>query len=408
MNGTCLILCIFTVALFSATDTRNKSTYPILNTGLICSKYRRLKGTEAAGNFCEKNPKLLKAIMSGVNLGTKECQHQLRYRQWNCSTNPKILTKIMSEDTPEAGFVNAITAAAVTYAVAELCSTGSIADCSCHSIGTIRSSKLKDRSNGYENRNNNNSIKVATTVARRSNDCIDSVNYGYQISKLFVDTWQQLAGGKKRDVKSLIKLHNTRIGRLITLKSARIVCKCHGISGSCLLKTCWKKLPKFREIGRRLKMKFDHAVKVGSGNGRNNNNKLFVVLAGGDSSSTTGNGSVVVNRRSVYKNNVVVRRAFNRTIVASRLLKTSLVYAENSPDFCRAEFGSAATSTVIVGRPCLIDSSNRMETCQRVCCDRGSKRTTLNRQLPCRCKFVWCCKVVCDVCSKPNDEYVCV
>lgn len=39
-------------------------------------------------------------------------------------------------------------------------------------------------------------------------------------------------------------------------------CLCHGISGSCQLKTCWKTLPQFREIGDTLMKKYTKAKKV--------------------------------------------------------------------------------------------------------------------------------------------------
>lgn len=39
-------------------------------------------------------------------------------------------------------------------------------------------------------------------------------------------------------------------------------CKCHGISGSCTVRTCWRKLPSFRQIGDALMKKYYRARPV--------------------------------------------------------------------------------------------------------------------------------------------------
>ena len=39
-------------------------------------------------------------------------------------------------------------------------------------------------------------------------------------------------------------------------------CKCHGVSGSCSVKTCWKGLPDLEEIASDLKSKYLAAIKV--------------------------------------------------------------------------------------------------------------------------------------------------
>jgi hypothetical protein len=42
----------------------------------------------------------------------------------------------------------------------------------------------------------------------------------------------------------------------------KIDCKCHGVSGSCELRTCWRAMPTFRKVGDVIKEKFDGATEV--------------------------------------------------------------------------------------------------------------------------------------------------
>ena len=39
-------------------------------------------------------------------------------------------------------------------------------------------------------------------------------------------------------------------------------CRCHGVSGSCEFKTCWRSLPRFADVGDYLKVKIqEHDTK---------------------------------------------------------------------------------------------------------------------------------------------------
>ena len=111
--------------------------------------------------------------------------------------------------------------------------------------------------------------------------CADNVQHGYKKSREFMDARYR----KRGDLKTQVMLHNNEVGRLVshsfhgqffksiqmrffypTKKAVknymRTECKCHGLSGSCTLRTCWRKMPLFRDVGNRLKEKFDGAAKV--------------------------------------------------------------------------------------------------------------------------------------------------
>lgn len=42
----------------------------------------------------------------------------------------------------------------------------------------------------------------------------------------------------------------------------KLECKCHGISGSCTMRTCWRELRDFRHVGTYLKNRYNGAVQV--------------------------------------------------------------------------------------------------------------------------------------------------
>lgn len=42
-------------------------------------------------------------------------------------------------------------------------------------------------------------------------------------------------------------------------KHVKLKCKCHGVSGSCSMRTCWRAMQEFAVVGDFLKMKFDKA-----------------------------------------------------------------------------------------------------------------------------------------------------
>lgn len=133
-------------------------------------------------------------------------------------------------DTRETGFVNAITAAGVTYAVTRACTMGDLVECSCDknhrrqsgSSGTI------DNSLGGGVSSNNNvesqtlvnirpSKKFGKNIIMPDGDwewggCGDNVNFGFRKSKDFLDSRYR----RRSDIKTLVKLHNNDAGRLVS------------------------------------------------------------------------------------------------------------------------------------------------------------------------------------------------
>ncbi|KAH8272025.1 hypothetical protein KR018_007040, partial [Drosophila ironensis] len=185
--------------------------------------------------------------------------------------------------------------------------------------------------------------------------------------------------------RSLMNLHNNEAGRRAVIKKTRITCKCHGVSGSCSLITCWQQLSSIREIGDYLRVKYEEATKVKM----NKRGRLQV-------------------KDSQFK----IPTAHD------------LIYLDESPDWCRTSnmlqwpgifvfIKHKVTKLIYLyifkgthGRVCRKNSSG-LESCAILCCGRGYNTKNIIVNERCSCKFHWCCHVKCEVCTKVLDEHTC-
>lgn len=149
-------------------------------------------------------------------------------------------------------------------------------------------------------------------------------------------------------------------------------CKCHGLSGSCEVKTCWWSQPDFRAIGDFLKDKYDSASEM-----------------------------VVEKHRESRGWVETLRPRYTYFKVPT---ERDLVYYEASPNFCEPnpETGSFGTRD----RTCNV-SSHGIDGCDLLCCGRGHNARTERRREKCHCVFHWCCYVSCQECARVYDVHTC-
>ncbi|XP_023695722.1 protein Wnt-6-like isoform X2 [Paramormyrops kingsleyae] len=322
---------------------------PAMDSNGICQKSRRTAGNQAA--LCQSQPEVLYAVARGTSLGVRECQHQFRHHQWNCTQQGKSFRRILQQDIRETAFVFAVVAAGSVHTVTQACSSGELLQCGCEDPHGRRPPQLP-------------ATFGKQGIIWEWGGCGDDVEFGFEASRRFMDTKRRKT---KSDVRTLIDLHNYEAGRLAVRNHMWTECKCHGLSSSCSLKTCWRKMPHFREVGDRLLQRYNSAFRVmGSNDGG------MLVPAGQGVKPPDG---------------------------------LDLVYSDESPDFCLPcrRTGSLGTG----GRAC--DSRvTGMGGCRQLCCGRGHKKETQLVELNCLCRFYWCCTVECEKCSTSKNLTLCL
>ncbi|XP_076289080.1 protein Wnt-7b isoform X5 [Lasioglossum baleicum] len=355
---------------------------------------------------CRKAPHAMPAVGEGAELGLRECRHQFRHHRWNCShvANDQVFGHVVVVGSREAAFTYAISSAGVTYAVTAACSRGNITACGCEP--TVSRTRKELPPNGWE-----------------WGGCSADVTYGMRFARRFLDA-REVEG----DARSLMNLHNNKAGRKIVKALLQTECKCHGVSGSCTVRTCWRTLPSFRQIGDALMKKYYRAKPVvaitppppptiQSLDTLYSTSSEMPPILGNDAKTQGKPNDIGKSRhdRQPPKKAVKPRRphlVLKRTkssggpaIGQKRIPKRSeLVFLQSSPNYCEPDLAHGSLGTQ--GRYCN-RTSKGTDGCDLMCCGRGYNTHQFTRTWQCRCKFHWCCRVHCETCTERTEEYTC-
>ena len=161
-------------------------------------------------------------------------------------------------------------------------------------------------------------------------------------------------------------------------RKTKMVCKCHGLSGDCSIRTCWQQVSAFRGIGNYLKQRYRKAKFV----------NYF------DGELRQGNDA--------------------RTRQLAVFSKKQLAFLQKSPNYCREDPILKIKGTK--GRQCARGKNkndltiSERKSCRSLCrsCGYKVKGVTVQTSTTCNCKFRWCCKVKCDKCESKQNNYYCV
>ncbi|XP_076302994.1 protein Wnt-10b-like [Lasioglossum baleicum] len=339
--------------------------------------------TKEQRELCHRNPDVTVAAIKGLQMAISECQHQFMWHRWNCSSlTPSSRTQqssvLLQRGYRETAFAFAISAAGVAHSVARACSMGRLLSCGCDPSSYKGKPPAKARGTQW-----------------KWGGCSHNLDYGMEFSRQFLDMRERVG-----DIQSTVNLHNNQAGRLAVASNMQVRCKCHGMSGSCELKTCWKVAPDFRIVGKTLKDRFRNAVLVAQsnlgsvtpltrvrGSRRRRPDRQRQRKHRGGSGGGGGGGSGGGGRK---------RRP--------RDLAKQLFYYQKSPNFCERDQTADIPGTA--GRRCNKTSSGG-DGCGSLCCGRGYNVVRQRRVERCRCKFHWCCYVQCQNCTVEEWITVC-
>ncbi|XP_074594979.1 protein Wnt-7b-like isoform X2 [Brevipalpus obovatus] len=282
-------------------------------------------------DVCQKNPEIISAVAHGARQGIAECQNRFSNDRWNCSFEGERnnLSNVLRIGSRETAFFYAMVSSGVVHTLAHACGQGTMMDCSCERE------------------------KIASKYGWKWGGCSDNVKYAMKIAKLFVDSPEKAMLRKTGDISAIMNLHNNRAGRL-TVKNRMVKkCRCHGVSGTCGLKTCWHSLPTLHSIGEALK----RAIKV------------------------------------------------RRRVRALEVGREDLVHIQKSPDYCVRDPSRGILGTS--GRRCN-NTSEGPDGCSTLCCERGYDTQMITQTSQCNCQFVWCCEVKCSTCETVEEVHTCL
>ncbi|XP_032500023.1 protein Wnt-10b isoform X1 [Phocoena sinus] len=341
---------------------------PPLTANTVCLTLSGLSKRQLG--LCLRSPDVTASALQGLHIAVHECQHQLRDQRWNCSAlegggRLPHHSAILKRGFRESAFSFSMLAAGVMHAVATACSLGKLVSCSCGWKGSGEQDRLRAKlmqlqalSRGKSFPHSLPSPGPGSGPSPGPQDtwewggCNHDMDFGEKFSRDFLDSREA-----PRDIQARMRIHNNRVGRQVVTENLKQKCKCHGTSGSCQFKTCWRSAPEFRVVGAALRERLGRAIFIDT---HNRNSGAF------------------------------------QPRLRPRRLSGELVYFEKSPDFCERDptMGSPGTRDRACNK-----TSRLLDGCGSLCCGRGHNVLRQTRVERCHCRFHWCCYVLCDECK---------
>lgn len=313
-----------------------------------CSRIHGFSGYQY--KICRRSLPVMKYVSEAVEMTKLECQSQFKNRRWNCSTISRAPSfyNDLKRGTKESAFSYALSSAAVAYSVTQACSIGRLEVCGC---GRTPKMKLKNKNWLW-------------------GGCSDNIAYGVRFSKKFTDAVEKKrmrAQEPSATSRALMNLHNNEAGREAVRDKMSVVCRCHGVSGSCETRTCFRRLSEFKDVAALLKEKYDNIINV-------------------------------VSKNMGHKKQMLRPRR------KKRYTPKDLIALAASPNYCKKSVSRGTLGTV--GRKCNPATTGK-GSCAYLCCGRG--HTTVEQVIEerCECVYVWCCYVKCKKCRKTIKVSTC-
>lgn len=161
------------------------------------------------------------------------------------------------------------------------------------------------------------------------------------------------------------------------INNTRLVCKCHGLSGSCNQQICYHAMPPIHEISHRLKALYSAAIEA---------RKARRMMR-----ARRGRGTATKWATSLWHDDDD---------------------ASDDEKFCRADRARGSFGTR--DRACNSTMGEGRGSCEHLCCGRGHVSRLVSRKEPCKCKILYsvndnhCCAVRCETCSRTYRQSRCL
>lgn len=163
----------------------------------------------------------------------------------------------------------------------------------------------------------------------------------------------------------------------------KLKCRCHGVSGSCAMRTCWRELPDIETIGHEIKEKYDDSIQV-SVKETKAKPTLRSLKEPADSHAVPTSHLVHLKQSSDYCS-FKVNYTKGRSCV---------------PNAVKSSFNMPTNGTTVI-------VNTALAACEDLCCTGEFTENSHTSIGTCACRFEWCCEVQCTPCTTITKTYTC-